>query len=117
MDSPSATWSTAKSFMGWKTTGTPHQLEVNTVLETKAARIATVMNDYFIDKVRSISENMADVPETFVECVRLIVGKRCSLALNYVNISTVKKLIMSLKNEVQGLMNLTAILSNCLLNI
>ena len=99
LDSPSATWSTAKSFMGWKTTGTPHQLEVGNVLETKAARIATVMNDYFIDKVRSIRENMAAVPENLVECVRLMMGKRCSLTLNHVTIATVKKLIKSLKNS------------------
>ena len=28
LDSPSKVWATAKSFMGWKTTGTPAQLEL-----------------------------------------------------------------------------------------
>ena len=40
LESPSKLWSTAKSFMGWKSTGTPSQLEVSNILETKANNIA-----------------------------------------------------------------------------
>ena len=44
LESPSKVWSTAKNFMGWKSTGSPHQLEVNNKLVTKASEIAKIMN-------------------------------------------------------------------------
>ena len=54
LDSASKTWKTAKMFMDWKTTGTPHQIEVNGRLVTSARQIATFMNEFFIDKVQRI---------------------------------------------------------------
>ena len=99
LDSPSATWSTAKTFMDWKSTGTPHQLEVNNVLETKACRIAKLMNEFFIEKVRTIRDSMAAAPENLSQCLKLMVGKSCSLTLNHVTKDTVKKLLKNLKNS------------------
>ena len=98
LDNPTATWSTAKSFMGWKSTGTPHQLEVNNVLETKPSRIAKIMNDFFINKIKTIRNNMFSVQENFVGCLKMMVGKKCSLSLNHVTKDDVKKLLKKLKN-------------------
>ena len=41
MPKSSKVWTTAKEFMGWKSVGTPHQLEVEGKLESKARNIAT----------------------------------------------------------------------------
>ena len=84
--------------MGWKSTGTPHQLEVNNVLETKPSRIAKIMNDFFINKIKTIRNNMFSVQENFVGCLKMMVGKKCSLSLNHVTKDDVKKLLKKLKN-------------------
>ena len=97
--SPSATWSTAKAFMGWKTTGTPHQLEVNNVLVTKASMIAKLMNEYFISKVKTIRNSMNVAQENLSACLKLMIGKNCSMKLNHVTKETVKKLLKNLKNS------------------
>ena len=99
LDSPSKVWSTAKSFMGWKTTGTPSQLEINNSLETKASNIARLMNTFFIDKVLKIRNEMQKVPEKLGECFNIMSGKDCKLDLDHVTVGTVKKLLKNLKSS------------------
>ena len=72
LESPSKTWKTAKMFMNWKTTGSPHQLEVNGRLITSSGQIASVMNDFFIDKVRRIRGVMAESVENFTASTRIM---------------------------------------------
>ena len=85
--------------MNWKTTGTPHQLEVNNVLETKASRIANIMNTFFINKVKTIKLGLATAQSNMSECLKLMVGKTCSMTLNHVTKDVVKKLLKQLKNS------------------
>ena len=47
-------WKTAKSFMGWKSLGTPTQLENNGQMVTSARSVAQIMNGYFLEKVSFI---------------------------------------------------------------
>ena len=42
LESPSKTWKTAKMFMNWKTTGSPHQFEVNGRLVKSSGQIASL---------------------------------------------------------------------------
>ena len=93
LNNPAATWSTAKSFMNWKTSGTPHQLEVNNVLETKASGIARIMSDFFINKVRNLRDAMEPVPENLEECTNIMNAKDCSLRLQHTTIESVEKLL------------------------
>ena len=53
----------------WKSTGTPHQLEVNNVLETISSRIAKLMNEFFIEKVKNIRDKMVKIPENVSQCI------------------------------------------------
>ena len=99
MDSPAKVWSTAKKFMGWKSTGTPHQLEVGTKLETKASIIAQIMNNFFVDKVQNTIRRLRNLPENFEECRRIMTGKSCSLKLEHVSEEMVRKLLMKLKSS------------------
>ena len=48
LDSATKTWKTAKMLMDWKTSGTPHQIEVNGQLVTSASLTATYMNAFFL---------------------------------------------------------------------
>ena len=99
MESPAKVWSTAKNFMGWKSTGTPNQLEVDNTLITKATTIATIMNNFFIDKVLLIRRGMRRVPEKLGECLKIMREKKCSLTVTPVSVETVRKMLMNLKSS------------------
>ena len=94
-----ATWSTVKSFMNWKSSGTPDQLEVNNKLVTNAAGIANIMGEYFINKVKTIRDKMVAVPENLDECSKIMRNKNCSLSLQHTSVKTVEKLLQSLKTS------------------
>ena len=99
LDSPEKVWKTAKSFMGWKSTGTPNQLEVDGKLETKPSRLAELMNNFFIDKVVTIRNGLKKVPETVTQCLKIMKDKQCKLSLGHVTVETVLKLLKKLKNS------------------
>ena len=99
MESPAKVWSTAKNFMGWKSTGTPNQLEVDNTLITKATTIATIMNNFFIDKVLLIRRGMRRVPEKLGECLKIMREKKCSLTVTPVSVETVRKMLQNLKGS------------------
>ena len=99
LDCPESTWKTAKSFMGWKSVGTPSQLEVGVQLETKASRIANIMNLFFVDKVRTIRNALRNVPPNLAQCYNTMRGKSCNLVFRHVTVETVKKLLKNLKNS------------------
>ena len=99
LDSPSKLWASAKSFMGWKSSGTPNMLEVDNKLETKASRIAQLMNRFFIEKVVNIRNGMRKVAEKLGECTSLMVGNSCSLDLSHVTVDKVRKLLKNLKGS------------------
>ena len=99
LDSASKTWKTAKMFMNWKTTGTPHQIEVNGKLVTKAHSIATMMNEFFLDKVKKIRESMCETAANLSVCSRIMLNKNTSLSLKHVSLKQVKKLLKDLKSS------------------
>ena len=115
LNCPESLWKTAKSFMGWKTVGTPSQLEVNGQLETKASRIAHIMNQFFVDKVRAIRDSLRDVPANLLQCLNTMRGKSCSAELSHVSLEKVRKLLKNLKNSrstaIDGLDNFVVKLS------
>ena len=92
-------WKTTKTFMNWKTPGTPTQLEESGLLITSAAKISQVMNTFFIDKVRAIRENMAKVAINLTPCNQIMQNKRCSLSLSHITEDKVKELLSSLSNS------------------
>ena len=57
------------------------------------------MNEFFIEKVKTIRNSMAIAQENLSECLKLMVGKSCSLTLNFVTRDEVKKLLKKLKNS------------------
>ena len=99
VDDPSSMWKTAKTFMNWKSPGTPSQIEVNNSLITSAALIATHMNQFFIDKVRLIRASMGQVVTNLGHCKKIMENKRCGLRLHHVSEQKVLKIIESLSNS------------------
>ena len=100
MDSPANTWKTAKSFMNWENAGgPPSQLSIDGKLVTKASLIATEMNLFFMDKVKTIRNGIMYLPNLFEKCREVMQDKTCTIALRYVTVDKVKKLLKNLKNS------------------
>ena len=100
LDSPANTWRTAKDFMNWENTGgPPSQLSINGRLVTKASLIAKEMNRFFLDKVQTIRNGIAYLPNMFEKCKEVMKNKKCKLAFGHVSVGKVKKLLKNLKNS------------------
>ena len=92
-------WKISKTFMKWKSTGTPTQLEENGRLVTSAKLIAQVMNNFFIEKIRSIRQSMAMVAINMAPCKQVMQNKKCKLSFSHISVSKVSKLLNSLSNS------------------
>ena len=100
LDSSANTWECAKTFMEWdKSGGPPQQLNNNGRLVTSAGEIATIMNEFFIEKVRLIRDGIRNVPNNFHKCIEIMRGKNCRLNLNHVTVKKVNKLLKGLKDS------------------
>ena len=97
---PSTTWKTTKSFMEWeRDSGPPSQLNINGDLITKASLIASIMNNFFVNKVRLIRQGISYLPNSFTTCLSIMKNKHCKLSLQHVSTSKVNKLLKNLKNS------------------
>ena len=100
LDSPANTWRLTKSFMDWKQSGgPPHQLIVNGQLITKAGKIASEINNYFIMKVKLIRQGIAVLGNQFTKCKEVMDNKDCKLSIRYVSLKKVNKMLKNLKNS------------------
>ena len=99
LDSATKTWRTAKMFMDWKTTGSPHQIEVNGRLVTRSSLIAKLMNQFFIDKVQTIRHAMGHTVENLSTCIKIMADRNMKLSLHHVTVEQVRKLLKKLKKH------------------
>ena len=98
-DSPDLVWKSAKSFMRWKTQGTPNQIKVDGQLITSAKKIAQAMNEFFLNKVKTIREGMTTVAFNLSKVHDIMLNKKCKMKLKHVSLQTVKKVLKSLSNS------------------
>ena len=92
-------WKCTKTFMKWKSPGTPSQLEENGVLITSAKKIADLMNHFFINKISLIRSCMSSMAINLSPCFELMLNKRCKLSLSHVTVTQVRKLLAGLSNS------------------
>ena len=93
------TWKCTKSFMSWKSLGTPSQLVVGYSLVTKASDIAEYMNDFFITKVKNIRTGMREVAWQNTACKKIMEEKTCKLSMTHVSVGKVRSLLKSLSSS------------------
>ena len=102
-NNPGMLWGLAKKYMDWSSPGPPSQLEVEKdkkiILVTKAKELATVMNEFFINKVRNIVAGLKKLPVDLSWCRRVMAGRKLSLSLKFVTKKKVRKLLAGLKNK------------------
>ena len=86
--------------MNWNSSnGSPCQLIIKGQLVSKAAIIASEMNKYFVDKIKTIQSGIALIPNNFEKCYQIMKGKRCKLGLGHVSICKVRRILKNIKSS------------------
>ena len=92
-------WRNVLGWLDWKSSGAPTQIFYKGALENKPARIAASMNEYFINKVEHIVENL---PESDNDPLKPLLVRQFNLDpfhLKPVYPDNVKKIIAGLRNS------------------
>ena len=93
------TWSKVKSWLGWSSGGPPTQLFENGLLLNKPSSLAKCMNEFFINKVRNLRENLPPSPFNPLELLKKLMKNRtCSFSLQPVHPDEILKIIKQLKS-------------------
>ena len=92
-------WRDTKMFMGWKTVGTPAQLEEQGQLITSAAAISKLMNQFFVEKVKQIRQKMARVVINLSHCMHIMEEKDCKLDLSHITVGKVSNMLRNLSSS------------------
>ena len=64
-----------------------------------AELVASIMNNFFVNKVRLIRQGISYLPNSFTTCLSIMKNKHCKLSLQHVSTSKVNKLLKNLKNS------------------
>lgn len=95
-------WSTLNDIMGRNSSPTPSFIEVEGSFITKPVEIANYFNDYFMNKVCKLRQEMSSPnDESLYSCIqnKIMHDKNCNFEFCEVTVEEVKKLIMSIHNE------------------
>ena len=93
-------WKTVKNWLGWKNSGPPSQLFYEGRVITKPAGLASSMNKFFIDKVKSLRQNIPQVDrDPLREMKEAMQLRQSKFKLQPVTVEEVAKLIKSLKSS------------------
>ena len=93
------TWKLSKQFMNWKSTGSPHQLEINGNIISKAFNIAEEMNSFFYNTVEKIRSEINKITWTPESCNQIMRNKKCKLDLGFPTKFEVLKILKNLSNS------------------
>ena len=93
-------WKNVKNILSWKSSGSPNQLFVNGNLVTKPQEVASAQNEYFLEKIQTIRENLPPpVTDPLAKLRNLMTGRTCSFSFSAVDHDTVDKIICELGNS------------------
>ena len=93
-------WKNILGWLNWSSASSPTKLSNNGRIETSPTRMAEVQNQYYINKVKSIRENMPPQQKDPLSTLRQrIHGKARPFSLAPVSPDQVKKIITTLKNS------------------
>ena len=93
------TWNSIKHFMDWKYSGPPNQIVAGNIIHRKAKEVATLMNDYFIEKVTCLKDKFKESSIDLRGCQKAMHSKRCKLQLDFISVKKVEKLISNIKSS------------------
>ena len=93
-------WKNVKNWLGWKSNGSPTQLmDELGVMHSKPEKVANIQNDFYINKVKKLRENLPQQTGDPLKLVRKIMrNKKCKFDLQPVGPDLVKTIIKKMKN-------------------
>ena len=93
-------WKKVKSILNWASSDSPNQLFHKDLLRTKSSDIGDSQNEYFVEKVQKIRENIPPpLSDPLSKLRTLMTGRTCSFSLAPVHPDQVEKLLSSLNNS------------------
>ena len=93
-------WKNILGWLNWSTTNSPTKLLQDGVLETSPSRMAEIQNQYYIDKVKLIRQNMPAQKKDPLTCLRQrMQGRAKPFSPSPVTPNQIEKIISNLKNS------------------
>ena len=84
-DNSKAVWNNVKGILNWKSSGSPNQLFYKGSLITKPQTTTEVQNEYFLEKISNIRDNLPPPTCDPLEKLRtLMTGRSCTFSLSTV---------------------------------
>ena len=99
LDSSSDMWSNVKSFMNWKSAGTPRQILDQNKMYSKSLDIARLLNTFFVQKIKLLSSQFKSYPPNYDGCHKAMGPKGCKMYLQFATVKQVTKIIKNLKSS------------------
>ena len=97
---PGEQWQLVLGWLDWKTAGSPSQLFHNGIMINKPSEIADCQNNYFINKVSQIRENLPhQVSDPLSKLKYLMKDRKCSFQLKSIHPDTIELILSNLKNS------------------
>ena len=99
-DNTKSVWKNVKGILNWKSSGSPNQLFYKGLLLTKPQAVADAQNEYFLDKITNIRENLPPPTcDPLQKLKQLMRGNSCTFSLTPVHPDEVEKIIAALSNS------------------
>ena len=99
-DNPTKIWKNVKGILNWKSSGSPNQLFYEGRLINKPQELAEAQNNFFLEKIRLISENLPPAVSDPLETLKkLMQGRKCSFSLSLVHPDEVDEVLSKLSNS------------------
>ena len=96
----SSIWKNVKSWLGWSSGGPPTKLMSNGNIYSKPKELASMMNSFFINKVRLLRENLPrDAGDPLILVKKLMQHRTCSFSFKGVHPDQISKIISNLKTS------------------
>ena len=93
-------WKNIKSWLGWSSGGSPTRLVHNGSVFTKPKDLSRIMNEYFVNKVKILRDNLPASPGDPLTLVRrLMRNRKCSMKLKPVHPDQVLRIISNMKTS------------------
>ena len=92
-------WKNVKSWLSWGDTGPPSKLFYNGSIVSKPARVATIMNEFFVSKIVKLQSRIPASNSDPTQKLREVFQNRgCIFSLRPVSPVEIEKIIVGLKN-------------------
>ena len=93
-------WKNVKNWLGWSSGGSPTKLVKDGRLFTKPSDLSRIMNEFFVNKVRNLRNNLpVNNGDPLYLLRNLMQGRKCSFGLKTYHPDTVLKLSSNLKSS------------------